>query len=81
MSFDVFALRDQVVSEYSNPTNHTGPGAPINREKLPKTALVIGIGPFSGVLRLAQTRTNAVIFGGCGERGAKARLAAGANWI
>src|SRR5262245_11538438 len=40
--------------------------------KLPKTALVIAIGPFSGTLRLAQTRTNAAIFGGCGGRTPKA---------
>jgi len=30
---------------------------------------------------LTQTRTNAAIFGCCGERRAKARLAAGAGWI
>ena len=31
-----------------------GSGRPTNREKLPKIALVVGIGPFSGTLRTAQ---------------------------
>jgi hypothetical protein len=58
-----------------------GPGSPTNREKLPKNRPGIGIRPFSGARRLAQTRTNAAIFDGFGERRANAGLAAGADWI
>jgi hypothetical protein len=58
-----------------------GSGSPTNGEKLPKIALIVDIGPFSGALRLAQTRTNAPIFDDFGERDANAGLAAGAMWI
>jgi len=63
----------------SRPTRARGPGSTTEREKLSKIALIAGIGPCSGALRLTQTRTNAAILAGCGERGAKARLAAGAE--
>jgi hypothetical protein len=58
-----------------------GPGLPPDREKLLKFTLLVGIRPFSGALRVGQTRTNAAIFGCRGERRAKTRLAAGGERI